>query len=650
MKVKTIYTILLLIFTGGCVHHLFGAFAPDTIYLKKGYYLRVKEKIIQADGDTMIVLPDSIPYRISPVSFDRSRDFYDSIQSKASRSRVTRGLYNLLFTVPAKSDLPENVQVVQSEDQYIPYEGKKIGRIIISKLDVFGPTVQDTSRKSTSWLGEQANKIHVKTRDYVIRKNLLFKEGDDIQAMVMAENERLLRELPYIDNAKIVLKEISPDSVDVYVITKDLFPYGANFTAKNINRASLRLWNQNFAGFGHELSTTLEFLSDTSPGLRVDKGQYSVENIAGSFVAGKVWFQRDDYRKTYAVKFNRDLIPYKIRFAGGMEFYHTSDRVWLHDQNMKNQQYKTLYNLSDAYFGHDFKFFNPGPENNRETFLVGMLRFTNKHYVQRPFVSLDSNTNFHSYTRLLAGVGISKNRYYQSKYVYEFGRTEDIPYGFNFLITGGYEWGEFLKRSYLGFSTSAGNYFNGFGYLSGKLMLGGYLGKENYEDGALQAKILFISNLIGVKNTQIRNFVSLGYTRAINMNLNEHISLDDASGFADLDEDVLMGQQRLVLTVNSVYYLPLYVYGFRFSAFSFVDFGLIGPVNEDLLNQSLYSSMGFGIRFKNENLVIDAIELRFTFFPRLIPGYHQTNLKFEGRGIQRIDDYKIGRPSVINFE
>jgi hypothetical protein len=649
MNRKSLYILIFVLFSvyGSSAKVL--TYKPDTIYLSKGYYIKINKKVIKATNDTIIVLPDTLNYKISPVSFNKSESFYDSLQVKADRNKLTKELYSLVFRPTSKSKVPDTVEVIKSEDLFKPYSGKIINKIIIKKLDVFGPTITDTSAKPLTWVGKQGNKIHVQTKDFVIRENLLFKKGESINPYVIAENEHILRELPFIDNANIIVVPVSEDSVDVLVVTKDFFPYGINITTKKINETDVQIWNENFLGLGHKISSTLAFVADSKPMLVYNRGEYRVNNISGSFIDGKVYFERDDLEKKYAIDLNRAFVPYKIRNAGGLSLIKSNDYTEVQTNEDNSKLYEVEYILSDVYYGHDFKFFNPGLENGKESFLVALARFTNKHYIKRPFVLVDSNQNFHSYSRLLGSVGVSKNKYYSTDYVFSYGRTEDIPYGYQIKFTGGYEWGEFLKRTYLGFKVCGGEYFNPIGYFSALLNVGGFIKNKQMEDASLYGKFAYMMNLIKLKNTQIRNFFSVNYTLGINQSSNDFISLSEDVGFTDVGDGILNGQQRLVFSVNSVTYLPFSLYGFRFSTFTFADFGFIGSNEASIFNQSLYSSLGFGVRFKNENLVISAIELRVTFYPKPIPGYENTNFSFEKYEVSSFSDFKMGKPSVIGF-
>jgi len=66
-----------------------------------------------------------------------------------------------------------------------------------------------------------ANAAHIVTRERVIRRDLLFREGDILQPDLLEESERKLRRLPFLGKAKVSFQPVSADSVDVVVTTQD---------------------------------------------------------------------------------------------------------------------------------------------------------------------------------------------------------------------------------------------------------------------------------------------------------------------------------------------------------------------------------------------------------------------------------------------
>ena len=107
----------------------------------------------------------------------------------------------------ASSDLES--APIRNDLSFVPYEGKIIRNIAIQRLD-FGTLITDTAHNFKNSFTNAANALHHKSREYVIRNNLFFAKGDKIQSYLMADNERHLRDQPYIQDAKFIIIPIVP--------------------------------------------------------------------------------------------------------------------------------------------------------------------------------------------------------------------------------------------------------------------------------------------------------------------------------------------------------------------------------------------------------------------------------------------------------
>ena len=93
---------------------------------------------------------------------------------------------------------------VRSEVYFLPYQGKIIRRIIIKRYG-FDKIFSDTSTR-LSYLGTKIlNSLHTNTREEVIRNNLFIKEKTSINAYKLADNERYLRSLEFMQDARIII-------------------------------------------------------------------------------------------------------------------------------------------------------------------------------------------------------------------------------------------------------------------------------------------------------------------------------------------------------------------------------------------------------------------------------------------------------------
>ena len=121
---------------------------------------------------------------------------------------------NLMSNKPSSPGAP-----VRKDLLFNMYRGRYIRNIIIKRLD-FGTPITDTARKFETGLTRLANDLHHKTRESVVRKNLFFKKGDKLVPYLIADNERYLRDLPYLNDADISVVNVNKDSVDIIVLTK----------------------------------------------------------------------------------------------------------------------------------------------------------------------------------------------------------------------------------------------------------------------------------------------------------------------------------------------------------------------------------------------------------------------------------------------
>lgn len=245
----------------------------------------------------------------------------------------------------------------------------------------------------------------------------------------------------------------------------------------------------------------------------------------------------------------------------------------------------------------------------QQLFFTG--RYNDLRFTQRPDVADTLNPYFHNKRSVLLSVGLYRERFRTSNLIYGYGVNEDIAYGFRFTLTGGHTWGEFGNRWYVGGDFSAG-YFTSFGYMRWSIELGSYI---NTRDGkfyrtALVSNINYFSNLLGTGRYKVRQFLNFNYTRGWNRldGFRESIGFVDEARLRGLREDVY-GCHRLVGTSETVVFTPWKIHEFRFAMYGFADLGLIGN-DMNLFGNRFFSTIGVGVRIKNENLVFGTINIR----------------------------------------
>jgi hypothetical protein len=583
----------------------------------------------------------SMPPSIVPPTItikDKNLVFFDSLKAKASKNHLTKRLYSFVIVNP---DTTHKKQFTEKSDaHYINYSGKKIRRIIIKRLNVFGADINNPASTDYRKFENVLNKTHFNTNENIIRKNLLFSEGDKISPLTLSDNERILRQLPYIDDARIVILPVSGEEADIVVFTKDVYSLGASFDYKGLNKGSFSVFDKNIFGMGHELGLDMPYdnYAPNSPGFG---GHYIANNIAKSFINMNVYYLKGLGEKTYGFSLTRKLVSSATKYAGGISVrqMYTSE-----DLDTMTVPAPLKYNLQDYWLSRSFLI-------NKESvsrFIIS-ARYTNNNVFNHPVISPESFYSLQKYKIYLASAALSIQKYTKTSLIYGYGRTEDIPYGALFKVTTGREFNEFKQRTYLGGELSFSQSSKSLGYFYISTGLSTYFNTTQNEQGMLCVGLNYFSNLINLGRSKIRNFVYIDYTRGFGRYSNEYLRFKNDNGFTGFKNDSIDGTQRLSVSLESVMFRPVNFYGFRFAFFGFTDFSFLSGTTENLVNGYALSSIGIGVRIRNDNLVFNTLQIRLGYFPNPPPYSRITSVTVSGEQLLRPSNFDPGPPSVIPY-
>jgi hypothetical protein len=143
---------------------------------------------------------------------------------------------------------------LQSRERDPDPQGKRVGQILVSSEEIVAP-----SDPYPKWL----NLFHVKTRDDVIKREILLQPGDLYDPDLAAESERILRSLYIFAVARVIpVKSAQAGTVDLLVVTKDLWSLRLNTQFNTVGSLVQLLrftpTEQNFLGRNQQVS--LDFL------------------------------------------------------------------------------------------------------------------------------------------------------------------------------------------------------------------------------------------------------------------------------------------------------------------------------------------------------------------------------------------------------
>jgi hypothetical protein len=567
--------------------------------------------------------------------------FYDSLKIKASKTLVTKRLFDFVIVY---HDTTNKRQIKNtSEASYIGHSGKKIRHIEIQRLNVFGANINDPTASDPEKIENILNKTHFNTNENIIRKNLLMEEGDTISPLTLSDNERILRELPFIDDARIVVVPLSDEEADIVILTKDVYSLGGSYTYRGLKRGNVSVFEKNLFGLGHEIGFDVPFdiKISSAPGFGV---HYTITNMWKSFTNLNLFFADGLGKTTYGFNLSRDLVSSATKYAGGisvMQMYTTEDLDTL------PVPAPLKYNLQDYWISRSFLI-------NREKVsrIILGVRYTNNNVFDKPFILPDSYYNIQKYRIYLASAAFSVQKYYKTNLIYSYGRAEDIPYGGLIRITAGSEYNEFnqfMDRKYIGAEVALGKSVKDFGYFYSSAGVASFLSGQQPRQGLFALKINYFSNLMAIGKSMLRNFVYLDYTRGFDRNTDEYIGFRKGNGFSGFRNDSVNGTQRLSVSLESVLFSPVNLIGFRFAFFGFTDFSFLSGSNEIIGNGYTLTSIGLGIRLRNDNMVFNTLQIRFSYYPN--PPYYSniSPVVVSGQQLLKPNNFEPGPPSIIPF-
>jgi hypothetical protein len=596
--------------------HIIISFLP--LLLCHAFFFIFPSAGFAAGHDRIGIQTDTVPKTEKPrkgiaryFNIITDRQQRDSLLSKLSREN---------------SPVPTSDSILwdRRQNNFSPYHGKIIRNIYYNQLKVFGTQIEDTAYTTSMKLIHFANKLHLNTQEWMIRQSLFFRENDTVNAYKMVDNERYLRSLSFIQDARIYVINTyqDSDSIDVVVLTKDLFEYGGNISNLDTKTVSANVFNTNLLGAGQRVLFGFRWDSDYSPRWRSEMA-YSKYNIGGSFVDASIGYSSLNnriavdtgaYEKSYYVSINRPLYSAWAKFTGGLTFAYNAS-INIHAKI--DTQYRSYrYNILDTWGGYNFsnQFKNNGYNSSRPNIAIELRQY-NVSFTkspEQPYLKNNPNYNDHHYT--LGRLVFFHQEFYKTNYFFGYGRTEDIPLGYNISASAGPDSWVGRKRTYAALEAQK-YWLPGKNLISANVGIGGYWYNGSSEDAVIHVQGDYYSNLFRLRGPKLRQFFHADYIICPNPVLYKPVNINREFGILAYRNTLLNNYQRLNLSAQTNYYSPLNIYGFKFNFYALVQTALLAGKNESIFKGPLYSSFGLGCTIRNENLSFNTIQISASYQP-----------------------------------
>lgn len=531
-------------------------------------------------------------------------------------------------------------------------QGKPIRNIYIQTNDPFGYSLQDTTVRPKKWIEKAGNSIHGKTKRFVIKELILFKKKENLDTVKLKESERLLRNQRILRRVEIIPKlSDNNDSVDVYINTIDSWSMIATGSVST-SKIGIRIRERNFLGLGHVFDN--RFRHNYETGKNLYRFNYTVPNIAKTRILGNVnYFKNEDEYFNKSVSLTRPFYSPLAKWAGGITLGQNYFRDSL-DYEIKDMDIHSFkYNFTDLWVAKAFRVSKAS--NINITNLIVSARYYERNYKESPNFLADPVNFFSDQKNYLVGVGLSSRHYVKENYIYNNGIDEDVAIGHTASLVGGFQDRPNLQRLYFGGKVSMGGYIN-TGYFGAEIEYGSYFNKGKSDQGTLDISTLYFSKLMNLGKWKIRQFSKLNYTVGFDrwniiadeLSLNEHDfeGMDGIRGARNL-----IGNQKLMVELQTQSYSPYEFLGFRISPFFNAALGVIGNTKGSFFEKDqVIARLGLGIMFTNDYFIFNNFQFSFSFYPK-IPGEGSNIIKsnvIDNRDFMLMD-FDFSKPNHVRW-
>src|SRR5688572_888956 len=287
------------------------------------------------------------------IKIDTTSKVIDAVKD----TKITQELLKSVTRKPPSEQ--ESYINIKSETAFLPFDGKIIRQVLINHID-FDRSITDTTKSIKNTLVRVGNALHNTSKEWVIRDHVFFKEKKPLNAYLLADNERYIRDLDFIVDARIIVVPLSStqDSVDVLVVTRDVFSIGGSFSPRGVDETKFRIYDANFLGWGQRLQFSGHYDQERDPNFGYEV-YYRKSSIGGSLVnltAGYTQLNTgssygNEEEQAYYLRLDRPLVSPYSRMAGGLEF----SRNWSKNvYQLEDSVFRTYrYNVNDVWLGYN---------------------------------------------------------------------------------------------------------------------------------------------------------------------------------------------------------------------------------------------------------------------------------------------------------
>jgi outer membrane protein assembly factor BamA len=492
-------------------------------------------------------------------------------------------------TVPVTGPRPSNAPAGRlPSDEELVASGAVIGDVVIRNENIF----DTTDPREDNWLFRAVNKLHVKTRPWLIRDQLLFRTGDAYDRRVLDESERILRSNRYFYDARIRPIAFHEGRVDVEVLTRDVWTLrpgisfgrqgGANSTSINISELNL---------FGTGAGITFSHAS--TPDRNMDSVSFASTHVAGTWLRTELLYSDNSDGRERSALLERPFYALDTRWASGASFVDDLRVDTLYGRVGVASEFQTHAKKVNAYGG-----WSDGLKGRWvKRFTFGFTQDESRFAPAPGNVPSDPIPPDRILAYPWVGFELVEDAFEKAKNRDQIERTEDFFLGTRFQASLGYSSSIFgADRDAAVFS---GQFGTGFKTTDSSTLLVDTSAAGRVESGSVHDTTLSAGGRLYIRlSKSFLLFSTLSGSMGINLDQDHEFVLGGENGLRGYPRNYQAGDRSALFTLEGRYFSSLYLFRLvRIGGAAFYDMGRAWGENYvNAQDAGILRDVGFGLR------------------------------------------------------
>ena len=466
--------------------------------------------------------------------------------------------------------------------------GAVIGEIVIERENVFDPT----NPKENNWLYRFANRVHIVTRDKVVRKQLLIARGDDYSKRLSDESERILRKNRYLYDVDIVPISYENGVVDLKVTSRDLWSLQPELSLSRSggeNSTRFGLVESNLLGGGQRIA----LLGDKNVDRQSRIFEFTDRHLGRSWVSASLFISDNSDGHSNLLSAVRPFYELDARWTGGMNLSDSDRRESLYELGNPAAEYQQERGYHSAFYG-----WSRGLRNGRARRWTAGLVYDDNRFSAAPNGTLPPAVpEDRKLIYPFLGFELIEDRFETAKNRNQISQTEDFMMGRH--VTARLGWSDTSYGADRDALIYSGTVSQSFGAVSMNALQLSVSADGRLESGeAVNSLAHLRARYYRRQSDKHLFFASIRATVGHDLDLDNPVRLGGDTGLRGYPLRYQNGESKVVATVERRYFTDWYPFRlFRVGGALFADVGRVwgdSPVGEERLGW--LADAGFGLR------------------------------------------------------